>query len=667
MKSIKAKVLAVIVILLVLACMGLGVFTYRISSDTLSSEIDDELQRLAVLGADKVEKSLEIQWNAMEAIAANEKVQNWSSNWEEVSRELSNEIKRSGCLDLAIADPDGNTMAPSGVTSNVKDDIQCFQKALSGQRAVSDPSISRVDNKSLVMAYGVPIIKDGKVVGVLLMIKDGNSLSEITNTISFMKNSTTYMINSKGTAIAHVYKDSVLKMDNIIDDAKKDASLTQLAKLQSRMIKGESGSGAYGYKGVVYCSGFAPVKQTDWTLAINAPKTVVEKRMDTLGTSIIIITIIILLISIMAAFLFSSYLVKPIIMVSNHLKHISSGDFSKEVPASIVKMKDELGSLAKSAENMQMSIKEMILGVMNEAKNVSELAKSEEASMANLSDKVQEVSSVTEELSAGAEETAASIEEMSAASAEIETSIESIAQKAAEGLSTANEISKRALKLKEDAVMSQKTAKDIYKEAEVSLKEAINQSKAVNHINTLSDAILQITSQTNLLALNASIEAARAGEAGKGFAVVADEIRGLAENSKNIVSQIQQVTQEVLKSVGNLSDNSNRILNFIDTKVLKDYEMLVSTGTQYNSDAGTVDDLLTEFGATSKELTASIQNMIKAINEITISSNEEAEGTQHIAEKAGNIAYEANEVLNNTKMTYQSTEKLIALVSKFKI
>jgi heme-based aerotactic transducer len=44
--------------------------------------------------------------------------------------------------------------------------------------------------------------------------------------------------------------------------------------------------------------------------------------------------------------------------------------------------------------------------------------------------------------------------------------------------------------------------------------------------------------------LNASIEAARAGEHGKGFAVVATEVRTLAENAKQLSSQINVLIHE---------------------------------------------------------------------------------------------------------------------------
>ena len=109
------------------------------------------------------------------------------------------------------------------------------------------------------------------------------------------------------------------------------------------------------------------------------------------------------------------------------------------------------------------------------------------------------------------------------------------------------------------------------------------------------------------------------------------------------------------------------IMEFIDKKVLSDYESLVRTSEQYSENSTVINDIVMEFSSTSEELLASMQNMVKAINEIAAAANEEAQGASNIAQEASEITVMSNDVINAAQLAKGKSELLIGTVSRFKV
>ncbi|KDN58071.1 protoglobin domain-containing protein [Exiguobacterium sp. AB2] len=131
-------------------------------------------------------------------------------------------------------------------------------------------------------------------------------------------------------------------------------------------------------------------------------------------------------------------------------------------------------------------------------------------------------------------------------------------------------------------------------------------------IVNMTRSIEQIANQTNLLALNASIEAARAGEHGKGFAVVATEVRTLAENAKQLSSQINVLIHENETNIAALLEQMGQMHNTNDEAM----QQLNAVKQGFSTVKDEMGNYVLSFERNKQDLSQMVET-ISAINETT--------------------------------------------------
>lgn len=563
-----------------------------------------------------------------------------------------------------VADKDGNNIIDN-LTSrpNIANEKHFMMAKETKKPAISDIMNSERSGARII-AVAVPILDDSQnFIGIIQSNVVVKALENNIGTVKIAESGFAHLMSSSGNIIFHREWQNIGK--NYKEFTKGESKLNAF---EEGVFVNDSGFMQYSEDdGLKMVGAYATVPTTGWKIIVTAPSNEIYKHANTSKLISIIVILLAAVLVVVISLFTANRISKPVKTAADHLNILAEADFTKDLPDGFMNRKDETGVLMKSVNVMSKSIRTVINDVISEANNVEENILISSENLTELSDRISEVSSTTEEMSAMAQETAAATEEMNATSLDIENAVRSIAQKAQNSSVVVSKISERALDLKESAAVSRNTTNDIRNAIDSEMKKALEQSKAVMKINVLTESILQITEQTNLLSLNATIEAARAGEAGKGFVVVADEIRKVAENSKDTANKIQIVTKEVIKSVEDLASSSEKALDFIDTKVINDYKAMVGIGEQYYNDAASIHKLVTDFSTTSEELLKSIQNMVRAINEVTASNSEGAQGTQIISQKALYVMERASKVSELMKATKQSSESLAASVSKFKV
>ena len=263
----------------------------------------------------------------------------------------------------------------------------------------------------------------------------------------------------------------------------------------------------------------------------------------------------------------------------------------------------------------------------------------------NLSkDSAADLSALTQELSATMEEVSGNTHVINTSATMVGEDVKSIADKVSQINVYSKDMKKSAGQMEESARMNMAQIEQTVSQMLGGLTQAMKDCENVDHINNLTNDILNVASQTNLLALNASIEAARAGEAGKGFSVVAEEIRKLADSSHKAANNIQETNELVTNAVHNLSNHTDTLIKYLQESILPEFITVVESGNQYKQDANYIETAMDEFDVKTKALEEGVSEIVKAISTITCAINDSTEGINGVAESTQDLVVEMNSI-----------------------
>jgi len=216
----------------------------------------------------------------------------------------------------------------------------------------------------------------------------------------------------------------------------------------------------------------------------------------------------------------------------------------------ILRLLDELGSLADGDLTVQATVTEDITGAIADSINyaiealrglvatingsaikVDAAAKQAQATATHMADasdtQLRQASDATESIA----RMAASIEAVSGD-----------AERAADVARHSVDVAHKGGAAVRRTIEGMNTIRETIQDTSKRIKRLGESSQEIGNIIEL---INDIAEQTNILALNASIQASMAGEAGRGFAVVADEVQRLSERAANSTRQIEALVKTI--------------------------------------------------------------------------------------------------------------------------
>ncbi len=693
MRSIKARILATVIVCTLLSALICGGVSIVNSRKTVYEDSQKEMQyacanQAAQLNAQmsRVEQSVNTAYNValqqLTDVEAFKTSKAYVDNFTAVMNEMLYEVggNTEGALTAYIRYNPEFTEPDSGVFWSRSSDAEKFEALVptdfsmyepddlehvgwyyipvkNGKPTWMDPYLNSNINVYMV-SYVIPIVIDGESIGIIGMDIAFDKFTSTVDNATVFETGSAFLADANGNICYHKSIETGTALSGIEDSDEIVSALADPA-MEGQPVN-------YTYQGELKDMCYQNLIN-GMRYVLTAPESEMKSAASHITMLIMVGMLIAVAIAVVIGILMGMAITKPITQINDIVSNTAKFNFAKNVNSDrLCKRNDESGSMANSLREMRASLRSMVADIQRTYSDLEDTL----LKLSDTSEQVQgmsgENSEMTQGLAAAMEETAAAMETVNNTVNQIRERAQTIRDNSKEGERASLESKQRADDLRSTTGEAQNKTTQMYRGVQEKSAEAMEQARAVEKINQLTQSILDISGQTNLLALNASIEAARAGEAGRGFAVVADEIGGLASQTSSTVSNINGITTEVNHAVENMESCLQETLSFLEETVLKDYSDFMGVAEKYTQDASDFEENMKSIGSEVETLLSAIVEIAESVNNITQTVAEAADNISSIAQKTEDVSQlvEGNAELVETNS--ENVVKLKNIVEMFK-
>ncbi|WP_246066766.1 methyl-accepting chemotaxis protein [Paenibacillus koleovorans] len=376
-------------------------------------------------------------------------------------------------------------------------------------------------------------IKTSTIEGILVVELKESSLKEVLNGLSIGEGSQIGIVSQTNKVVWNGNTES-LESDypiNIVADTTKYKEVRETNDFETS-VNGDT-------KLVVYDK----LNRSNWFLGGNVSINELTKEASKINTVIWICVLVSAAVASVLGFLVMRMIGAPLVTMRNLMMQGAQGNLV--VRTKVGSRRDEIGQLGESFNRMMEQITQLVRQTSASAQEVLNTAAELSDASRKTALSAKEISIATEEIASGASSLAVEAERGNDLTSNINVKVAQVVASNQQMEVSSNEVMKSSEQGK--MYMSELITKtNTTEEMTRSMVEKVEKlQESTRSIRKILDVLHSMTKQTNILSLNATIEAARAGAAGKGFMVVADEIRKLADQSKQSIDVVAQITDTI--------------------------------------------------------------------------------------------------------------------------